>query len=150
MYLTLRRNKPRPLRLSLVHGDFNPANFLYDNGRVTALIDWENSRGGDPREDLGWMTTMEILSNTSVLAHPRDEGVFLAYYNSLTGWDITPEEVEYLTIFGTANTATPVNSAIKRRVLHEHHQFLDLYMVQASAATIPNLAHLLRYPGVSL
>jgi aminoglycoside phosphotransferase (APT) family kinase protein len=27
----------------LVHGDFNPANFLYDNGRVTALIDWENA-----------------------------------------------------------------------------------------------------------
>ena len=67
LFLTLRRNKPRPLPLVLVHGDFNPANFLYEGGRVTALIDWENSRIGDPREDLGWMTTMDILSNTNVI-----------------------------------------------------------------------------------
>ena len=78
LFLTLRRNVPRPLPLVLVHGDFNPANFLYEGGKVTALIDWENARIGDPREDLGWMTTMDILSNTHVMAHPIDEGGFLA------------------------------------------------------------------------
>jgi prepilin-type processing-associated H-X9-DG protein len=146
--LTLRRTKPRPMPLSLVHGDFNPANFLYADGRVTALIDWENSRIGDPREDLGWMTTMDILSNTSVMAHPRDEGGFLAYYNRLRGTDITPEEVDYFTLFGTYNVAVPVNSAITRRVRGEHQQFLHLYLIQASAPTIPNLARMLNYPGV--
>jgi len=148
-FLTLRRQKPRPMRLSLVHGDFNPANFLYANGRVTALIDWENSRIGDPREDLGWMTTMDILSNTSVMSHPRDEGGFLAYYNKLTGLDITAEEVDYFTLFGTANIAVPVQAAIARRVAGEHRQFLHLYLIQASSATIPNLARMLNYPGVS-
>ena len=148
-FLTLRRNKPRPMPLAVIHGDFNPANFLYADGKVTALIDWENSRIGDPREDLGWMMTMDILSNTAIMQHPRDEGGFLAYYNKLRGLDITAEELDYFTLFGTANVAVPVNSAVARRVRNEHQQFLHLYLIQASSATIPNLARMLNYPGVS-
>ena len=148
LFLTLRRDKPRPLPLVLVHGDFNPANFLYDGPKVTALIDWENARIGDPREDLGWMTTMDILSNTHVMDHPVDEGGFLAYYNKLTGFDITQDEVDYFTLFGTANIAVPVQAAIKRRINGESTEFLHLYMVQAAGATMPNLLRLLDYPGV--
>jgi aminoglycoside phosphotransferase (APT) family kinase protein len=149
VFLTLRRKKPRPLRLSLVHGDFNPANFLYEDGQVTALIDWENSRIGDPREDLGWMVTMDGLSNTSVMSHPRDEGGFLAYYNKLTGWDISQEEIDYFTLFGTANIAVPVTSAVKRRVVGEHFQFLHLYLAQSALPAGPDLARMLGYPGMS-
>ncbi len=145
--LTLRRTKPRPLPLAMLHGDFNPANFLYENGRVTALIDWENSRVGDPREDLGWMVAMDTLSNTSVMSHPADEGGFLAYYNKLTGWNITPEELGYFILFGTCNIAVPVVSAIKRRVDGEHHQFLHLYILQPSIATLVAFTQLLGYPG---
>jgi aminoglycoside phosphotransferase (APT) family kinase protein len=117
-FLTLRRDKPRPL--SLVHGDFNPANFLYEEPKVTALIDWAQARIGDPREDLGWMTTIDILSNTHVMDHRLDEGGFLAQYDKLTGFDITQDEVDYFT----------------------------LYMVQAAGGTMPNLLRLLDYPGV--
>jgi len=148
LFLTLRRNKPRPLPLVLVHGDFNPANFLYEGGRVTALIDWENARIGDPREDLGWMTTMDILSNTDVMAHPVDEGGFLAYYNKLTGFDITQDEVDYFTLFGTANIAVPVQAAIKRRIDGESTEFMHLYLAQSANGTVPNLLRLLDYPGV--
>ncbi len=145
--LTLRRHKPRPLPLCLVHGDFNPANFLYDEGRVTALIDWENSRVGDPREDLGWMVAMDGMSNTAVMSHPRDEGGFLAYYNKLTGFAVTSEELGYFILFGTMNIAVPVASAIKRRVDHEHEQFLHLYLLQPSSATLVAFTQLLGYPG---
>ena len=148
LFLTLRRNRPRPLPLALVHGDFNPANFLYEESRVTALIDWENSRIGDPREDLGWMTTMDILSNTRVMDHPIDEGGFLAYYNKLTGFDVTPDEVDYFTLFGTANIAVPVQAAIKRRIDGESTEFTHLYLAQSALGTVPNLLRLLDYPGV--
>lgn len=146
--LTLRRNKPRPLPLALVHGDFNPANFLYADGRVTALIDWENARVGDPREDLGWMVAMDAMSATSVMAHPVDEGGFLAYYNKLTGFDVTPEELGYFMLFGTCNIGVPVTSAVKRRVAGEHHQLMHLYLLQPSIATLVGFARLLGYPGV--
>lgn len=147
-FLTLRRNKPRPLPLSVVHGDFNPANFLYADGRVTALIDWENSRIGDPREDLGWMVMMDSLSNTSVMSHPVDEGGFLGYYNKLTGLDITEEEIGYFILFGSANIAVPVNAAIKRRIAGKSTELLHLYLVQSSAPALIGIARLLQYPGV--
>ena len=144
---TLRRNKPRPLPLALVHGDFNPANFLYAKGRVTALIDWENSRVGDPREDLGWMVAMDNMSNTAVMSHPTDEGGFLAYYNKLTGFDVTPEELGYFILFGTMNIGVPVVSAIKARVQGDHQQFLHLYLLQPSSASLVSFTQLLGYPG---
>ena len=146
--LTLRRHKPRPLRLSLVHGDFNPANFLYEDGKVTALIDWENSRVGDPREDLGWMVAMDQMSDTSVMSHPRDEGGFLAYYNKLTGLGVTQDELNYFVLFGTLNIAVPVSAAIQRRVAKEHHQLLHLYMLQPALATLVGFTRVLGYPGV--
>jgi len=146
---TLRRTPPRPLPLTIVHGDFNPANFLYANGRVTALIDWENARIGDPREDLGWMLTMDALSNTSVLAHPRDEGGFLAYYNKLTGFEVTPEELAWFSMFATINVAVPVASAVGRRVRREHNQFLHLYMVAPSSGALIGFAQMLGYPGAA-
>jgi prepilin-type processing-associated H-X9-DG protein len=146
-FLTLRRHKPRPLRLSLVHGDFNPANFLFADGRVTALIDWENARIGDPREDLGWMVAMDGASNTTVMAHPRDRGGFLAYYNELTGFGVTPEELGYFTLFGTSNISVPIATAVKRRVDREHHQILHLYLLQPSTTTLVGLTQLLGYPG---
>jgi len=148
LFLTLRRTKPRALPLVLVHGDFNPANFLYEAGKVTALIDWENARIGDPREDLGWMTTMDILSNSKVMDHPLDEGGFLAYYNKLTGLEVTQDEVDYFTLFGTANIAVPVQAAIKRRVDGESTEFMLLYLAQSAGGTVPNLLRLLNYPGV--
>ncbi len=145
--LTMRRTPPRPLPLALVHGDFNPANFLYEGGRVTALIDWENSRIGDPREDLGWMMAMDAMSNTSVLAHPADKGGFLAYYNELTGFDVTPQELAWFMLFATMNIAVPVASAISRRVRGEHHQLLHLYLLGPSAANLIGFGQLLGYPG---
>lgn len=148
-FLTLRRLKPRPMKLALVHGDFNPANFLYADGKVTALIDWENSRVGDPREDLGWMVLMDILSNTSVMSYPKKEGGFLAYYNKLTGLDITPEEIGYFTLFGTANIAVPVHQSVARRMRKEHLLLLPLYLTQSSMPALPAMAQLMGYPGAT-
>ena len=148
-YLTVRRERPRPLHLALVHGDFNPVNFLYENGRVTAVIDWENARVGDPREDLGWMQTMDLLSNTAVMAHPKSEGGFLAYYNKLTGLDITQDELNYFALFGTCNIAVPVAASLKRRMLKQHMGLLHLYILQPSIMNFLNFATMLKYPGIA-
>lgn len=144
-FLTLRRHKPQPMNLVVVHGDFNPANFLYEHSRVSALIDWENSRIGDPREDLGWMVLMDILSNTSVMSYPKKEGGFLAYYNKLTGGDITPVELGYFTLFGTANIAVPVHQSVARRVRKEHMLLMPFYLTQSSLPALPAMAQLMGY-----
>jgi aminoglycoside phosphotransferase (APT) family kinase protein len=45
---------PTPARLSIVHGDLRPGNFLYRDGSLIALLDWEMVHLGDPVEDLAW------------------------------------------------------------------------------------------------
>lgn len=128
-YLTLRRQKQRELPLVLCHGDFNPSNFLYDQGKVTALIDWENSHVGDPREDLGWLALMDFLTNTDILGSVKKDGGFLQHYNKLTGFNVTPEEVNYFSMFSGANIGIPVISAVRRRLSKEHDGLLNLYML---------------------
>lgn len=36
----------------LLHGDFWPGNWLWSDGRLTAIIDWEDAARGDPLSDL--------------------------------------------------------------------------------------------------
>ncbi len=52
---------PPPDRIVLVHGDAGPANFLYENGQVTAHLDWELVRYGDPMEDLAMLCIRNLF-----------------------------------------------------------------------------------------
>ena len=46
---------PRKGRSVLLHGDFGFHNFLFDDGRLSAVLDWEFAHIGDPAEDLGYV-----------------------------------------------------------------------------------------------
>lgn len=54
LFRWLKAHVPPPSRLSLIHGDFRPGNFLFDGGRINALLDWEMAHVGDPAEDIAW------------------------------------------------------------------------------------------------
>jgi aminoglycoside phosphotransferase (APT) family kinase protein len=43
---------PRLNKLSLLHGDYWPGNLLWRDGRLIAVVDWENAELGDPLSDL--------------------------------------------------------------------------------------------------
>jgi hypothetical protein len=45
----------------LVHGDAGPGNFLFDQGRLTVLLDWELAHRGDPIEDLAWFSMRSVM-----------------------------------------------------------------------------------------
>ena len=53
----LRRNIPDydgpPV---LVQGDTGPGNFMYVDGRVVAVVDWELAHLGDPMDDIAWLS----------------------------------------------------------------------------------------------
>lgn len=51
----LDANRPDPVPLGLVHGDFHPANVIVTSDDEYMAVDWELAHVGDPREDLGWM-----------------------------------------------------------------------------------------------
>jgi aminoglycoside phosphotransferase (APT) family kinase protein len=52
----LRVHAPNEVeRLVVCHGDVGPGNFMHDDARVTALLDWEFVHIGDPMDDLAWL-----------------------------------------------------------------------------------------------
>ena len=78
----LRANKPPPVPLAVVHGDFNPGNILVSDEHPPVVIDWEFTRIGDPREDIGYYSGSP-LPNSMYTADPE---AFLAEYRELTGF----------------------------------------------------------------
>jgi aminoglycoside phosphotransferase (APT) family kinase protein len=52
----LRANAPTTVsRTVLVQGDTGPGNFLFDDARVTGIVDWEFAHLGDPMDDWAWL-----------------------------------------------------------------------------------------------
>jgi len=63
----LHLHAPPLARLSVVHGDAGPGNFVHADGAIVALTDWEFAHLGDPAEDWAFCLTMR-----GVRTLPRD------------------------------------------------------------------------------
>jgi aminoglycoside phosphotransferase (APT) family kinase protein len=51
----LDANAPGPRSLTLAHGDFRTGNYMLQDNRIAAILDWEFAHWGDPMEDIGWL-----------------------------------------------------------------------------------------------
>ncbi len=69
---------------TLLHGDYWPGNILWEKGRVTAVIDWEDAQFGDPLADLA-NSRLEILWAFGIEAMHS----FTHNYQSMTKLDFT-------------------------------------------------------------
>lgn len=47
---------------ALVHSDMGPGNFLFADGRVTGIVDWEVAHYGDPMEDLAAIAIRDMAT----------------------------------------------------------------------------------------
>jgi aminoglycoside phosphotransferase (APT) family kinase protein len=100
LFAWLRANMPVSLSAScLIHGDVGFHNILIDEGRVTALLDWERARVGDPMEELSY------LKPYVVDALPWKE--FVSIYEAAGGAPYLEESVRYYDVWrGAWLTAT--------------------------------------------
>jgi aminoglycoside phosphotransferase (APT) family kinase protein len=73
----------------LAHGDAGPGNFLFEDGRLTAVIDWELAHLGDPMEDIAW------LSMRCVMEPVPDFPAALRAYVGAGGFPIDRQRVLY-------------------------------------------------------
>jgi aminoglycoside phosphotransferase (APT) family kinase protein len=97
----LRAHKPAPVPLGLVHGDFQPGNILVQAQGAPVVIDWEFTRIGDPREDVGYYSDNPLPN--SLYAADRD--YFLSRYREVTGFtedEVNPEVLRYFFVLGMA------------------------------------------------
>jgi aminoglycoside phosphotransferase (APT) family kinase protein len=74
----LEANRPGPVPLGLVHGDFHPANVIVTSDDEYMAVDWELAHVGDPREDLGWMALAAVAQPPDLVGSDADS--FYANY----------------------------------------------------------------------
>jgi aminoglycoside phosphotransferase (APT) family kinase protein len=97
----LRAHRPPPVPLGVVHGDFQPGNILVADGRPPVVIDWEFTRIGDPREDIGYYSGSPLPHSL----YQADPDGFLAQYRELMGYSeeqVNREVIDYFFVLGMA------------------------------------------------
>lgn len=98
----LDANRPEPMELTLVHGEFGIANLMVNDAGESFVIDWEFAHVGDPRMDLGWCLQRggqeppNVLGDNLAAACDR--------YRELTGASeaaVNPAALSYFVILGS-------------------------------------------------
>jgi aminoglycoside phosphotransferase (APT) family kinase protein len=80
----------------LVQGDTGPGNFMYAEGRVVAIVDWELAHLGDPMEDIAW------LSLRATQEPFTDLPTRLREYEEWSGYQIDERRVHYYRVMAEA------------------------------------------------
>lgn len=101
----LRERAPVARRISITHGDFRIGNFLERGGRITAILDWELVRLGDPIEDLGWVCLQAWRGRSPYMCHFFEREELRDRYAVLTGHAVSLADMAYWEAFGTFKLA---------------------------------------------
>lgn len=91
----LKAHAPRAPRVAIVHGDYRTGNFLEQDGRITAILDWELVRLGDPHEDLGWTSLPMYRGGTKLIGRLAEPEWFYARYGEQAGFEVSMASVRY-------------------------------------------------------
>jgi aminoglycoside phosphotransferase (APT) family kinase protein len=92
----------------IVHGDIGPGNFLIDQGRVRALIDWEMVRVGHPLEDLACIIARGL---GAYFGKPTDH---IAHYEKLTGAPVDTAKLDYALVLVMVRWLIAISMALSR------------------------------------
>jgi hypothetical protein len=80
----------------LVQGDTGPGNFMYADGAVTAIVDWELAHPGDPMDDLAWVS---LRATQEPFTDLRDR---FAEYAELAGHALDIDRIRYYRVLAEA------------------------------------------------
>lgn len=124
----LRRNAPSAQKISIVHGDLRFGNLLYEDGRLTALLDWEMTHLGDPVEDLGWVYR-RLWSPERSLSFEE----FITAYEEEVHWFVDREQLRWYQAFSEVK-----HGVISLTGARSFHDRLSLNLRHADRAeTVP-------------
>jgi len=100
----LRRNVPKNMgQTVLVQGDTGPGQFLFHDGKITAVIDWEFAHLGHPMCDLAMIRGRDLCYPFGDL---RER---FRLYSELTGKPLDMEALRYYSV--VALSTTPLGTA---------------------------------------
>ena len=132
----LRRNLPVAPRVSLVHGDYRLGNFLEQNGRITAILDWELVHLGDPHEDLGWAFLPQYSGGSGLVCRLLSKEDFITQYEREADFKVQPASLHFYLIFSLVKLALTHIAAVR---CFEEGRFNDMRMPAMGTQIAPVL-----------
>lgn len=137
--LWLRRNLPEPpARTVLVQGDTGPGQFLFKDGRVQAIIDWELATLGDPMRELAHIRTRDVWYPTGNL--PR----WFQYYSEYAGVPLDLGKIRYYSVIAMLTTALALGPVVQHLHPRTDHAEWIAQDVWSKRATAEALAEVMR------
>jgi len=104
----LHANVPRNDRpVAFVQGDTGPGQFMFADGHLTGLIDWELAHIGDPMLDLGVARMRNMLYPTGSLRAP------IAHYNEVSGGGVDWDALGFYTVVSMIFTPLGVAASLQ-------------------------------------
>jgi aminoglycoside phosphotransferase (APT) family kinase protein len=99
----LMQNAPDSEAKKLVHGDFRMGNLMIAPTGLSAVLDWELARLGDPVQDLAYLCTPSWrFGHYEKVAGGFDSAeAFLAAYARHSGEDVDPDRFRFWLIYST-------------------------------------------------
>ena len=93
----LERNAPPPGEIVLGHRDYRTGNYLVDDGRLTAILDWEFCGWSDPMEDVAWFCSRSwrFARDDREAGGIADRADFYAGYEEASGCSIDPVRIAF-------------------------------------------------------
>ena len=110
----------------LLHGDAGPGQFLAQDGRITALLDWELSHLGHPMSDLGYARFREGLYPSGAF------DAFVTEYSAACGRPVDRPAIDYFTVAAGLVMLAGVSADVRRPRAH-HPEALQRFWWDAVA-----------------
>ena len=104
----LRKNLPVADRVSVVHGDFRMGNFMWDDGGIVAMLDWEQCHLGDRHEEISFMYWPSWTLESFI---PIDE--FIARYEDASGAKVDRDTLAFYRVFIELKMAVVVLTGLR-------------------------------------
>lgn len=126
----MRANRPPAVPLTLVHGDYQPGNFLLPEGEDPVVIDWEFGHVGDPRQDLGYYLQIPMPPH---LYHPDPEA-FCAIYREVTGLSeeqVNPRVIRFFMLLGMVHLMEQMMDGGEAVAQGQHRGVMGPFLVAA-------------------
>ena len=135
---------PGAARRSLVHGDFRLGNVLCDGEGLTAVLDWELCKIGDPVEDLGWLCTRAwrfgndalpaagLATREELLAAYREAGggevslAHLRFWEAVGSFKVALVFIQQASVHLTGQVRSVELAAIGRRTVEAERELVRL------------------------
>jgi aminoglycoside phosphotransferase (APT) family kinase protein len=114
----LRENRPPSREAVVVHGDYRIGNLVVGGAGLVGVLDWEFAHLDDPVRDLAFAL---VRAWRFGVPEKRLGGVgpvepYVERYNELTGFGVTPEELDYWELAGNVGWAIGCLTQMQRHL----------------------------------